>query len=81
MTILSTIIGCLIANIIFMVIIGYVCYRFIDKNKRELKELKESLNNAFVELKNVDFDKMTASMNEAIEEINKTLDELKKITQ
>lgn len=81
MTILSTIIGCLIANIIFMVIIGYVLYRFINKNKTVIAEAKKGLSDALTSLQEIDFNEMTSSINEAMEKISKTLDELKKIKE
>lgn len=81
MTILSTIIGCLIANIILMAVIGYACYHFINKNETVIAEVKENLSDALASLQEIDFNKMTTSINEAMGEINKALDELKKIKE
>lgn len=80
MNILVVIFGCLIANIILLTALGYVGYRLFKKNEIKIREMKEEVDAIVTQVKSIDFEELTTSINtvtSSITSISETMTEIK----
>lgn len=80
MNILVVIFGCLIANIILLAALGYVGYRLFKKNETKIHEMKEEVDAIVTQIKSIDFEELTTSINtvtSSITSISETMTEIK----
>lgn len=80
MNILVVIFGCLIANILLMAGLGYAGYRLFKKNETKVNEVKEEIDEIITQIKSIDFEELTKSINTAtssISSISESINEIK----